>query len=238
MHHETSPVVTIVSAAGRYADPWHPFAETSECLAETLRQAGLTPTVTDDVDGTLADLTTVDLLVVNVGNPKEVTPADEAVRAGLLDYAARGGAVLAMHVSSTSFPGVPEWESILGGIWVRGTTMHPPLDTAQVHTYPERHEIVHGLHDFELDDERYSNLRVSERATVLADHEHEGRRHPLVWVHTAGGARVVYDALGHDERSFRSAEHRLLLQRAAHWLLGRTAAAGDRAAADDPGRDA
>ena len=37
------------------------------------------------------------------------------------------------------------------------------------------------------------------------------------------GARVVYDALGHDTRSFASPEHRLLLQRAAGWLLHRPA---------------
>lgn len=222
MSDERAPGIVIVSGAGRYADPWHPFAQTSAAIAGILREAGLAATVTEDVDGRLADLSGVDLLVVNVGNPKEVVPGDARVRAGLAGYAASGGAILAFHVSSTSFPGVPEWESILGGIWVRGTTMHPPLDRARIRIFPDRHQIVAGLADFELDDERYSYLRVNQGVTVLADQRYDGVDHPVVWVNSSGGHRVVYDALGHDTRSFASPEHRLLVQRAARWLLGQS----------------
>ena len=54
----------------------------------------------------------------------------------------------------------------------------------------------------------------------LAWHEHDGVRHPLLWTHEYGSARVVYDALGHDEHSYRSAPRRTLVSRAALWLLG------------------
>ena len=49
-----------------------------------------------------------------------------------------------------------------------------------------------------------------------------GARHRLLWTHDHGGTRVVYDALGHDERSYRSAPRRTLVSRAALWLLGRS----------------
>ena len=51
-------------------------------------------------------------------------------------------------------------------------------------------------------------------------HEHDGRTHPLVLIGTTGRSRVVYDALGHDARSYDSAERRELLQREARWAAG------------------
>jgi len=85
----------------------------------------------------------------------------------------------------------------------------------------DAHPIVAGVADFEVHDERYSWMRISPEVRGLAWHEHDGERHPLLWTHDHGGTRVVYDALGHDERSYRSAPRRTLVSRAALWLLGR-----------------
>lgn len=214
----------MLSGAGRYADPWHPFTQTSARIAGILTETGFDVEVSERVDERLAALsandTAPDLLVVNVGNPGELDTADAAARAGLLAYLRRGGALLSMHVSSTSFPGIPEWESILGGIWVRGTTMHPDAGLARITTYPKRHPIVAPVHDFELFDERYSFMRVADDVVPLASHEHDGLEHPLLWAREYGSARVAYDALGHDGRSFDSAEHREIIARAARWLVG------------------
>jgi uncharacterized protein len=128
--------------------------------------------------------------------------------------------LLALHVSSTSLGWVPEWESILGGIWVPGTTMHPDLGDASIEVDTDTHPIVAGVADFEVHDERYSWMRVSPEVSGLAWHEHDGGRHPLLWTHEYGSARVVYDALGHDERSYLSAPRRTLVSRSARWLLG------------------
>ena len=130
---------------------------------------------------------------------------DERSRSGLLAHLAAGRPLLALHVSSTSLGYVPEWESILGGIWVPGTTMHPDQGDARIEVDTDAHPIVAGVADFEVYDERYSWMRVSPEVRGLAWHEHDGARHPLLWTHDYGGARVVYDALGHDERSYRSA---------------------------------
>lgn len=229
MPNERRPHALILSGAGRYADPWHPFAETSALIGEILGAAGFDTEISEQTDARLAALADhrhsetgggVDLLVVNLGRPAGPEPtADAAARAGLLAYVAGGGPVLSMHVSATSLPGVPEWEEIMGGTWLRGTTMHPPLADAHVRVWPERHPIVAGLHDFELEDELYSFLRVSATVTVLAAHELDGVEHPLIWVRQSGASRTVYDALGHDARSFASSEHRALLARAARWLV-------------------
>ena len=164
---ETPEVTTrralVVSGAGRYADPWHPFAATSVRISHILRDVGFAVEVSESVDDSLAalqsDASDVDLLVVNVGSPREPDAADAGSRAGLLAHLGRGGAVLSMHVSATSFPAIPEWEAIVGGIWVRGTTMHPDAGPARIKIYAERHAIVAPLHDFTVFDERYSYLR-------------------------------------------------------------------------------
>ena len=289
--------VTVVSGSGRFADPWHPLAETSARVADVLRGAGHEVTVTDDVDGTLAAFGTragragtgkadaegaeagragagkadaegaearragaegagarrtethgvradaPDLLVLNVGAgrmPEERavvessdarqageggpsgrdTHTDAATRAGLLAYVDGGRPLLALHVSSTSFGFVPEWEQVLGGIWVRGTSMHPPYSRARIGVATDAHAITRGVHDFELDDERYSHLRVSPAARQLAWHDLDSVRNPVLWTHGYGDARIVYDALGHDSASYDSAAHRAILAQAAEWLLG------------------
>lgn len=223
----------ILSGAGRYADPWHPFPQTSARLADILREAGFDVEVSEAVDARMAALThpddghdgldtDPDLLVLNIGDPALTgTPDPEAEalgRAGLLAYLERGGRLLASHVSSTSLRGIPEWEDILGGVWVRGATFHPDYGRARIHVHPEQHEVVAGLGDFEVDDERYTDLRVATDVVPLASHEHEGREHPLIWARTYGPARVFYDALGHDGASYDSATHREILRRASLWL--------------------
>jgi uncharacterized protein len=214
----------VLSGAGRYADPWHPFAATSVRISHILRDVGFAVEVSDAVDDSLgslqSDASDIDLLVVNVGCPQEADASDAGSRAGLLAHVGRGGAVLSMHVSATSFPGIPEWEAVMGGIWVRGTTMHPDSGLAHIKVYPERHAIVAPLHNFTVFDERYSYLRTADDVVPLATHEHDGIEHPLVWAREYGSARVVYDALGHDARSYESAEHCELVGRAALWLVG------------------
>jgi hypothetical protein len=46
----------------------------------------------------------------------------------------------------------------------------------------------------------------------------QGGAHPLIWARTIGDSRVVYDALGHDVRSYESPEHVELLGRVVSWL--------------------
>ena len=215
----------IVSGADRYADPWHPFAQTSARLAEILRSQNLTVEIAEDVDNDLAALTIddPDLLVLNLGDPAHAGSSDpgaeQLAREGLLAYLARGRPLFISHVTLTSFGSVPEWAGIAGAMWVRGRSFHPPYGRARIHVHADSHPIVAGIDDFELDDERYTDLEVLPDVVPLASHEHEGREQPLIWARKHGTARVVYDALGHDAASYEAAPHREIVTRAAQWLL-------------------
>jgi type 1 glutamine amidotransferase len=211
----------IISGAGWYSDPWHPFADTSRGLANIISGLGHDVRVSEAVEQTLADPGEPDLIVVNIGNPREARPQAriDAAELGLHRHLQRGGALLGVHVSATSLTTMSGWSDMLGGHWVRGRTMHPELDLATIVVRPGAHPIVRGLADFTVVDERYSHLHTTPDITVVCEHYTDGRRHPIVWARESGVARVVYDGLGHDTRSFESAGHVKLLRRTVGWLL-------------------
>jgi uncharacterized protein len=214
--------VVIISGAGAYADPWHSFAQTSARLAEVITSAGHRVEVSEAVEESLCSLDGYRLVVINIGNPSAPRPVSTMIeiQQALLDHLAGGGGVLGMHVSATSFTTMPRWPEILGGHWVRGTTMHPPLDLARIRLLPVDHPVAAGDTELEVLDERYSYLDVRADAVLLGDHEHDGSVHPMIWAREHGTGRVVYDGLGHDARSYQSAGHLDLLRRAVSWLTG------------------
>lgn len=219
----------VLSGSGRYADPWHAFAETSAALAGIIAGAEYHVDVSDDLLGGLANLGDADLLVVNAGSPATPLPAgvtdpgpatdDEiaAASAGLEAALDRGIGILAMHVAAASLPEVPAFAHAVGARWIEDVSWHPPIEESLVHVVGS-HPIADDLGDFTVFDERYSGLRLDAVIEPIAEHEEGGMRHPLVWARELGRSRIVYDALGHDVRSYESAAHRDLLTRALDWL--------------------
>lgn len=223
--------ILILSGAGRYADPWHPYPETSAALAEVLGGLdGVDVSVDEHVDERLTRLDDVDLLVINTGNPAEngdaAGGADDAQREAVADSVARfralGGAVLVSHSGTSSLADYPDLVALMPARWVPEHSWHPEFGTLDLPVSPDvDHPVTAGIDRVVADDELYSDLVIDDSATVLLSHELEGRRHPLVLAAEPGGTRVVVDALGHDGRSYRSPSHRALLQQAAEWLLRR-----------------
>jgi type 1 glutamine amidotransferase len=194
-------------------------------LAGILREAGFGVETADDVDAALAGLATAgaglpDLLVVNVGLPRDgrPSPGTAEASAGLRRWLAEGRPLLVSHASSTSFLESAEWEAALGGRWIRGTSMHPEYGPAEIHVHRESGRLVEGIADFGLPDERYSFLDTAPGITIHATHTHDGREHPVMWSLDRRPGRTFYDALGHDAASYQSAEHREVLLRALTWL--------------------
>ncbi len=211
----------VVSGGGPYMDPWHDFSATSARLAEIVRGLGYSVDVTEQVEDALAGPPDAKLLVLNIGNPAGPRPQErmDAVADGLARHLASGGSLLGVHSSSTSLTGMRLWPEILGGRWVRGTSMHPPLAKCTVSVTEVDHPIIEGLPDFSVIDERYSYLEVQPGVPVICEHHFEDAIHPLVWAHEYGGGRVVYDGLGHNVGSYDAPGHVRLVERSVQWLL-------------------
>ena len=99
--------VLIISGAGCYSDPWHAFADTSRCLADIIAGLGHDVTVSEAVEHALAEPGEPDLLVINIGNPREARPQSniDAAERGLEGHLARGGALLGVHAQYHSREG-------------------------------------------------------------------------------------------------------------------------------------
>ena len=216
--------VVLTSSGGPYADAWHDLRTTSAAIAAVLAEAGFVAEVRDDVVDALEEHAGRSLLVVACSGAPE-TPEQERVDAARVGAALgrhldAGAPVLAVHSGAMAFPAVPAWHGLLGVRWVHGRSGHPDLDRCTVQVADGDHPVTAGLADFSLEDERYSDLDVAGDRQALVTHEHDGRTHPLVLVGTTGSSRVVYDALGHDARSYLSPERRALLRREARWAAG------------------
>nr|BFF19173.1 hypothetical protein GCM10025730_26940 [Promicromonospora thailandica] len=173
----------------------------------------------------LDDLGAHDLLVVNSGTGRRDADFDGSdddwrpFHDRLAAWARAGGAVLGLHQAVNTFYDAPEWESVLGGRWIPGESMHPPIGPARFEL-AQGHPVTEGLDAVEAFDERYCRLRVGPTARVLGTTtDDDGAEHPVLWVDEAHGGRTVYSALGHDSRSFAAEGHQALLRRSASWLL-------------------
>ncbi len=226
--------VTIFTGLSRYADPWHPVAETSAEIADVVRALGLDVDMRTDEDPTaLADLSGVDLLIVNSGGgdperPITYDPAWQASFDAVAAHLAAGGALLAVHNAATGFPEWPGWADIIGAGWTRGTSGHPEISLAVFEADPSAvdHPVFSGLFPIPgvtdrpavvCYDERYWRMTVGDGNTPLLGHETLGDWHVMGW---ARGPHVLFDGLGHDKRSYASAHRRLYLANEIRWLLG------------------
>ncbi|MFF2272304.1 ThuA domain-containing protein [Agromyces sp. NPDC058136] len=230
-HHVRAVLFT---GSARYADPWHPFAETSARLGELLAEAGVEVELHERVETAFAALDGARLLVVNAGDPDgpgaDGGPArppagreQAAVVAGEAQLRAavdRGIGILVMHAGVSSLREFGVFGEAIGGRWVRGGSWHPPYGDAHVRFVGE-HPIRSTLVDAVVQDERYTDLEFTGPVEVIAEHDEGGRSHPLVWARELGRARVVVDLLGHDAASYEAPGHRELLRRSIDWLLQR-----------------
>lgn len=208
----------------------HDFPATSNLLAELLVEEGVEATVTEDLEGGLAEAD-VDLLVVNALRWRmaaeryahlrdaEAFRLSVRGRTRIRGHVDAGRPLLAVHTAAICFDDWPEWGRIVGGAWNWERSSHPPLSDAAVAVRTGVHPVVDGVGDFTIADEVYGFLDLQPDVAPLATSPHGGAEHPLLWARTAGPARVVYDALGHDERSYAQPDHRRLLRQAVRWLV-------------------
>lgn len=221
--------VRVVNGRERYADPWHPFAETGAALRDRLAGAYQVESRSDEPDA-LGDLAGIDLLVINCGagadpaNPPGPSAEWSAAFAGCERWLNGGGRLLGVHTAAATFADWPAWPALLGGRWVRGTSMHPPRGPSRFRPVTADHPTLAGLPEVEADDERYSLLSRDSGTVPLLEHDLDGSAEVMAWA-TADG-RAVYSGLGHDGRAYASPTAERFLANTVGWLLSPPASPG------------
>ena len=217
----------IYSGADRYDGKFHDHAATSQRIAEILRDVDIDVRIRGfrPRSITASDLDDAALVILNVAHglpgPDDADDAAWQTAWATIDgYVQRGGPLMLRHLSSAIFAQDAEWKHRIGGVWLPGTSMHPPISDATVTVKTDAHPIVAGMTDFPIYDEMYSYLQTDPAITVLATHTYEGIEHPLAWATEAAGNRVVYDAIGHGIEAYDAPSAIDLLQREARWLIG------------------
>lgn len=229
------PRILIFSGAGRYADPWHPFEETTSAVAQIATQMGADVVVNPSRPDAFDALDEFDLVVVNSGggDPDDrprPEPAWQDAQLRLAAYLDDGGPLLGLHTAANTFPDWPAWRDFLGGAWLPGTSHHPARSYAlfeATETFAD-HPLFAGILPQpglpELDgrptvlcnDERYTDLVLYQDAVPHLVHETGGVVQPCGWLTRE---RVLYDGLGHDSRSYASASRCQLLTNELAYLL-------------------
>lgn len=225
-------MIRILSGAGRYADPWHPFLVTTAGIASVAAELDLDHEAADVTPDTLGDLDGVDLLVVNVGGggPNPDLPQDRAwteAFAAAEAWLRMGGAMLATHQATNGFPDWTGYRELLGGQWIPGTSTHPKIGDAEFIARPgaESDPLLASLPGAPQApvvtawDERYSHLVMSSDSQVLLEHHLDGAAQPVVWRSGAEGTRIMVDALGHGAESYESPSRRALIAAELNELL-------------------
>ena len=210
----------------------HDYGATSPILATALEEVGIESNIHEDFsaveDGSLGDF---DMLTLNcVRWTCDQTPnwRDEwhfelssRARKELLSFFARGKGMLALHCATICFDDWPEYRKILGAWWDWNHSGHAPFQDHAICIRSTSHPITRDLEDFVIKDELYTNPRSYDPLEPLIDAPWEDTRHPVLWVRDYGKARICYNALGHGVEAFEHPVNRLLLQRAALWVLNK-----------------
>lgn len=221
----------------------HPVEASAPSIQQVLQAHGIETDVEEDIEAGCQRLAQGDYRLLTVSALRWPMPEakyeahrarwalaiSQQARAAIESHLRGGGALLAMHTAAISFDDWPQWAEIVGCRWVWGQSGHAPHGGVEVRfDGSEPGNLGTGLPAFQCQDEVYENMPLAPDVRPLAharnqsgDNGRPGAWAPIWWTRNWQGARVVYDALGHDAQSLDHPVHRQLLERSVAWLLGR-----------------
>jgi type 1 glutamine amidotransferase len=210
-----------------YSDGYnHPFARSSEALADIAQGKGLATEITCDLADALARLRPGrDVLAINAlrwsmtqferyaaDRPHWAGSLSDGHLAAMAGHVTSGGGLLAMHTAVICWDNQPGWLELLGGGWNWDRSYHPPLGPITVQPSPA------FTAPFEIVDEAYHRLDPAADCEIMATADAGEEAQPVVWRRRHGSGRIVVDALGHDARSLGAAGHIAILEAMLSWL--------------------
>ncbi len=183
---------------------------------ETLKSVSGWVDFTQNLNGIAEILDRVDVLVLSANQP-----IASKTKKALIDYANRGGAIIAHHPGTWyAWNNFPQWnKEIIGG----GTRGHDSFGPFPAKVANAAHPITKGVPaDFEITDELYNYTQDPEatpiEVLVTATSPKSGKTFPQVFVVKHGKAKIVGFTLGHDAKAHDLPAYQTLLKNAVQWV--------------------
>ena len=192
----------------------HHFAECGRILADAIEADGRFEVTLTQTLGVLTDkrLSAYDLVVLYAQHDKLSPKREDA----LTGFVRRGGGFVGIHCATAGFQNNQKYVSMIGARFAA----HGPLGEFGVSVADDSHYITKRLSEFHIEDELYLLDRKPKGASVLLTAHWRGDEAPVLYTKTYGKGRVVYFALGHDERAFNDPVFRQVVLRSMRWVTG------------------
>ena len=177
--------------------PAHPFEACARIFKSAMEASDrFEVTVTSD-RASLTNLVGVDAVVMYTVEG-EMTGAQEQ---GLVNFVRSGGGLLAIHCANANMEQFSAYTEMVGSAF----TTHGPLAPFSVELTADAGDILPRTSgSFTVTDEFYFiEPRTDAPLREFMHGTWQFQRHPLGYVRDYGEGRVLYTALGHDERTFR-----------------------------------
>ncbi|MGA2639799.1 MAG: ThuA domain-containing protein [Spirochaetia bacterium] len=214
-------------AANRIAALVGDFYHEPEAMRDTLRQAAgqvgfELQTFTDPAElpwSALGDFRGLIIAKENRIAPAEsnavwATPKHESA---ISEFAAAGGAVIALHNGLASYDVEGDYFRTMRGGFLFHPKEHPRF---QVRALPVGHPVLSGFKEFDLVDEMYFVRVDSARTTRLLELAHvDYGTSCAAWAHEAGRGRVFCFSPGHTTEVLNHPGYRRFLDHGLRWAL-------------------
>jgi uncharacterized protein len=140
----------------------------------------------------------------------------------------KGIGALFLHHSLVSHQDWDEYRNIIGGkyhynAWIEKDKKYGPStykhdQNFMVKTLNKEHPILSNISDFNIHDEIYINVEITENISPLLTSNNCESMKYLGWINKFMNSDVVYIQLGHDESSYKNENFRKLIYNSLYWL--------------------
>ncbi len=192
----------------------HPFASCAQIFKGAVEQTGRFAVEVTEDRAALADPSHYDAVVMyTVGG--EMSRDQEQ---GVVNYVRGGKGLLAIHCANAEMDEFKDYGEMVGTAFVK----HGPIADFTVETDGDAGDILPRLSpSFSVTDEFYQcELRTQAPLRPFQSAVWQFERYNMGYVRDYGEGRVMYTALGHDERTFRHPDFQDLVYKGLRYVCG------------------
>ena len=207
--------------------PGHHWRETAPVLASALSKDPRLEVfaVEDPAFLDSPAISKYDLVILHFQNWQQPGPGEHA-RENLRQFVEGGKGVALVHFACGAWFGEwPEFSKVAGRTWAGpgpNVHQHDPFGTFRVQVAKPDDPIVHGLADFDTQDELYTCLVGDHPIEILAQAKSkaDGKYYPMAFTSHYGKGRTFHCPLGHDAKALSVPGVQELYRRGCAWAAG------------------